>query len=157
MLTEIIFKNYRCFKSHTLPFKEETIIVGRNNAGKSTVIEGIRIISIITERYKNLPFCNVPDWLDIPTGEKGVRVDLTGLGLSWENLFNHYGGPPASISAKFSNGTSIATYLGPEGKMHGVVRDARRKIVKSKGEARMIHLPRNVSMKMRHGFRQIKL
>jgi AAA15 family ATPase/GTPase len=63
MLKTLEFDNYRCFSAHSLPLKKETIIVGKNNAGKSTVIEGFRLVGLITERYKNLNFHDVPDWL----------------------------------------------------------------------------------------------
>jgi hypothetical protein len=63
MLDQISFVNYRGFSEHTLPLKSETIIVGRNNAGKSTVIEGFRLASVVTQRYKNLTFKQPPDWL----------------------------------------------------------------------------------------------
>ncbi len=59
MLRSIEFQNYRCFEEHSLPVNKETIIVGRNNAGKSTIVEGLRLISLITQRYKNLNYKSV--------------------------------------------------------------------------------------------------
>jgi AAA15 family ATPase/GTPase len=41
MLTQLEFENFRCFGSHRLNLRPLTIIVGRNNAGKSTVTEGL--------------------------------------------------------------------------------------------------------------------
>jgi len=81
MLQSVKFTNYRCFVDHELPLNKETIIVGRNNAGKSTIVEGLRLIAIITQRHKNLAFKKVPDWVEIPASHRGVWVSLSGLNI----------------------------------------------------------------------------
>ena len=45
MLKFLHLEDYRCFKDTKLEFKDLTIAVGKNNAGKSTIIEALRIIS----------------------------------------------------------------------------------------------------------------
>jgi energy-coupling factor transporter ATP-binding protein EcfA2 len=142
MLNTLAFNNYRCFSSHFLPLKQETIVVGRNNAGKSTVIEGFRLLGLVTERYKFLNFYDVPDWLDLPKGFRGVRVDLTGLNLSWENLFHRYQDPPASIKGTFQNGATVSIYLGPNGSMFSVLHGSDGYVARTRGQARSINLPK---------------
>ncbi|HZV35962.1 MAG TPA: AAA family ATPase [Verrucomicrobiae bacterium] len=44
MITEIKLFNFRGFESHSIPLKPVTIIVGKNNAGKSTIVEALRLI-----------------------------------------------------------------------------------------------------------------
>jgi len=46
MLAQIEFENFRCFERHTLVLRPLTIIVGRNNAGKSTVTEGVSLSAV---------------------------------------------------------------------------------------------------------------
>ena len=65
MLQYVELTNFRCFSRHRLPLRSHTIMVGRNNAGKSTVIEAFRFIGLITERYTYLNFHPVPAWLDM--------------------------------------------------------------------------------------------
>jgi hypothetical protein len=142
MLESITLKNYRCFSDHTLPVKSETIIVGRNNAGKSTIIEGFRLVSIVLERSKNLIYKDVPDWLDIPLAHRGVQPDLSGLNVSWENLFHHYHDPPASLTASFSGGYKVTIYLGPSEAVHAVIQDRKGRAITTKGEARKASLPK---------------
>ncbi|MEO1333139.1 MAG: AAA family ATPase [Myxococcota bacterium] len=48
MLTELHLRNYRCFREHKLSFKDLTIVVGGNNAGKSTVVEALRLVAMVT-------------------------------------------------------------------------------------------------------------
>lgn len=142
MIKSLRFINYRCFLDHKLPLKQESIIVGKNNAGKSTIIEVFRIIGLITERYKSLGFHDAPDWLEIPRYHRGVRIDLTSLSLSWENLFHQYQDPPARLTATFSNNSIIEIYLGPNGAMHAVLKDQNANIVQNKSESKHIDLPR---------------
>lgn len=117
-------------------------MVGRNNAGKSTVIEGFRFVGLITERYQHLNFHPVPSWLDIPRANRGIRPALEGFDISLENIFHRYGDPPAEILAKFETGELIRTFVGPEGDSHTVLYNRAGGIVSSKGEARELDLPR---------------
>lgn len=133
MLVNIEFRNYRGFSQHTLPLKPETIIVGRNNAGKSTVIEGFRLASIVTERYKNLSFKDVPEWLEIPIINRGVQPSLTSLNLSWENIFHRYQDLPASIIVTFGDEYEMTIYLG---------KDHNGYPIRTKSQAQALDLPR---------------
>ena len=142
MIKSLKFINYRCFSNHEIPLKQETIIVGKNNVGKSTIIEGFRLIGLITERYKHLNFQDRPDWLDIPRYIRGVRIDLTGLNLSWENLFHAYQDPPAEVIATFTNNSIIEVCLGPNGVMHAVLKDPDGDIVQNKVQSNKIDLTR---------------
>jgi len=40
MLRTLRLQNYRCF-DHTVAFHADTVVVGRNNAGKSTIVEAL--------------------------------------------------------------------------------------------------------------------
>ena len=60
MLEKIQFINYKCFENATIPLRDITIAVGKNNAGKSTMIEGLRLLSLAIksgskQNYKDLP------------------------------------------------------------------------------------------------------
>lgn len=56
MITEIKLSNFRGFDNHTIPLRPVTIIVGKNNAGKSTIVEALRLISAITRRFQGLNY-----------------------------------------------------------------------------------------------------
>ena len=142
MLKSLRFRNYRCFRDHRLPLKTETILVGRNNAGKSTAIEGFRLVSIVTERFPNFNFQAVPDWLGIGKRNRGARVDLSGLGISWDNVFHRYQDPPASVEALFETGYMIEIFLGPEGASHTVLKDPDGRPITTRTEAARHNLPR---------------
>jgi len=108
----LLLQNFRGFEDHKIPFHSGTaVIVGRNNAGKSTIVEALRLVSLIT-RYQRLDFCSVPHWLDRPKREKGVKPSIRNLDLSLESAFHRYRDPPAIVACTFETGQSVTIYIG---------------------------------------------
>ena len=142
MLNQIEFRNYRGFSQHILPLQSETVVVGRNNAGKSTVIEGFRLALVVTERYKNLAFKYPPSWLELPRRYKGVQPSASSLNLNQENIFHHCQDPPASITVQFNAGHELIIYLGPDAEIFSVMQDSNGLPVRSKGQAQALGIPR---------------
>jgi hypothetical protein len=113
MLDEINLENFKGFANHKILFRDFSVVIGRNNAGKSSAFDALRIIATAIARFKIGKFTARPIWLD-GTGT-GV-VPLTAEPLrNPETLFFRYQPPPAVIEAKFSNGSRITTYIGEEG------------------------------------------
>lgn len=121
MLVQLRLQNFRCFSDHQVPFRQCTIIVGQNNAGKSTLVDALRLVSIASTRYRTLGFRQVPDWGNLPAREIGLNPSIEGMEFNVQNLFHRYGEPPATITATFSNGNSTKIYIGPEGRLHVVL------------------------------------
>ena len=142
MIKSIELRNFRGFEKHTLHLHPITIAVGQNNAGKSTLVEALRLLSIITSRYKNLNFHNVPDWLELPVSTRGVSPSLGGLGIDFLTLFHGYSDPPAVIKAEFSDGQRIEIYLGNEEAIFAVIYNDKGKLVNSRGDAQNTRLPK---------------
>ena len=63
-LKSIVLQNFRGFSEHKIEFGPETILIGKNNAGKTTVIEALRILSVCQTRIPTALFEPVPEWLD---------------------------------------------------------------------------------------------
>ena len=141
MISGLYIKNFRGFSEHFLPLGPLTVIVGENNAGKTTVVEALRLVSIITLRYKNLSFNYPPSNTEIPRAFVGISPSAKNLQINFNALFHRYSGPPAIIGANFVNGTSIEIYVLGGGKLHAVIKDAAGKIVKDRQTAKRIDLP----------------
>jgi AAA15 family ATPase/GTPase len=47
-LIELRLQNFRGFQDHRLPFRQTTVVVGQNNAGKSTIVEAPRLLAVAT-------------------------------------------------------------------------------------------------------------
>lgn len=142
MIEKLRLQNFRCFNDHIIPLRPTTIIVGRNNAGKSTIIEALRLISIVVSRYQSLNFSSVPDWLEIPKSYRGVSPSLRNLGFNFKTVFHRYGQPPAIITATFDTKHTVSIYIGPEGKIHSVIKNPNGKIINNKGKAKKVFLPK---------------
>ena len=142
MLTQLRLRNFRCFSDHVLPLRERTIIVGRNNAGKSTVVESLRLVALVANRYGNLIVQPVPSWLDAPRIFKGVSPSLTGYAFNSETLFHRYGDPPAQITADFDSGDKVEIYVGADVHIHAVVFDADGIVVTGRSATERARLAR---------------
>lgn len=111
MIKKLTINNFRCFKNTTVVFQDVSILVGRNNAGKSTLIEALKVISTVVRKYRNLSFIRPPEWIPNET-DNGVSPSMENQNISDKGIFNMYGSPPAVIEAYFSNGCSIRAYVG---------------------------------------------
>ncbi|ADE37205.1 ATP-dependent nuclease [Methanohalophilus mahii] len=141
MIEELKLENYRCFSEHTIPFSEKNVIVGENNAGKSTIIEALRLVSIITSRYKSINYNSAPNWLDLPSRERGIKPSLKEYNFNFQSVFHRYGNPPAKIIAKFTNGTQIIIYINNNEDVFALIKDNDGKIVKNRKQANNIVIP----------------
>lgn len=106
MIKQLKITNFRCYRESTITFSGTSILVGRNNAGKSTMIEALKIISSVTRKYKTLRFTAPPDWVN-EKESYGVSPNVENMNISDRGIFNMYGDPPAIIEATFTNNTAI--------------------------------------------------
>lgn len=112
MLRKIAFKNYRCFEDSELDIRQIAIIVGNNNAGKSTVIEAMRIIASISQRFKSVAYTAPPAKLHLPAITRGISINLSNLKIDLRTVVYQYlEDTNAEIIATFDNGTIVRVYL----------------------------------------------
>jgi hypothetical protein len=142
MLTKIRLRNFRGFADHELPISKMTLIVGRNNAGKSTVIEAIRFIGLATARYKTLPYREPPEEFGLSDTQRGISPSMRDLNFDQINLFHRYGDPPATIEAEFGDLGSITIYIRGSDELFIVIKDRRGQVIGSHPFARALNLPR---------------
>src|SRR5690606_9349495 len=120
-------------------FKEIAIIVGKNNAGKSTIIESLRLVSIVSTRQLN--FQNPPGWLDLNPSFRGVSPSLRGLGFSIKNIFHKYQEGPAKITATFENKSRIELYIGNDADVFALIFDSKGKVRTTKQASKQAEIP----------------
>lgn len=142
MLTRVRLSNFRCFARHEIPFRSFSLMVGRNNAGKSSVVEALRIISAVTQRYQALAYKEPPRWLDeVQVGARGVSPSIDDMEISHEGLFYRYGPGPATIDAHFANGASLTAYVGKGLETFAVIKDVKGYAINNKRDAKHVPLP----------------
>lgn len=140
MIKQISITNFRCYEQSTITFNGTSILVGRNNAGKSTMIEALKIISSVTRKYKTLRFIAPPEWVDNEESY-GVSPSVENMNISDRGIFHMYGNPPAIIEAIFSNGTSIKAYVGEYLNIFAVILDEGGCYIRNSKEAKNVEIP----------------
>lgn len=140
MIKKLTVKNFRCFENTTVVFQDVSILVGRNNAGKSTLIEALKIISTVVRKYRNLSFIRPPEWVTNES-DNGVSPSMENQNISDKGIFNMYGNPPAVIEAFFSNGCSIRAYIGERLSIFALLVGKDGVPVRSVREARQLAFP----------------
>ena len=144
MIESLRLQNFRGFTDHLVPFKQTTVLVGANNAGKSTIVEALRIVAVVADRLKNphARFVEPPLWLDGELALIGVAPAVRGLpseGAS-RSLFYAYDPPPAILSAAFSSGAKVTAFIGPDAQVHGAAWDAAGAEITGRRQARALTL-----------------
>jgi len=141
-LSSIRIRNYRCFKDHTVDLSRSTILVGKNNAGKSTLIETLRIVSIALKRFSSVTSSPAPRWLDDDAVGPGQNLRLDRLGIATSTVFHRYGEPPATIDATFADGARLVVHIGAEGDSHCVFFNCQGRSVRARRDIGSLPLPR---------------
>jgi len=120
MLRQLRMQNYRCFDDHTILLEPNAILVGKNNAGKSSIIEALRILGAVVNR-KGAAFVPAPKWLELPHFRLGIAPGISELGLNLSAIFHRYQDPPATITATFTEGAVVTIYVGREEKVFATI------------------------------------
>lgn len=141
MLQKIVIKNYRCYDIHEIEFRELTVIVGKNNAGKSTLIEALRLVALALSRFRYVNYHPPPAWLEIPIRARGIKPSLKNFGFNIENLFHNYGDPPSEIIAEFSNKLKVIIYVGEQEEVYCVLLNRDGDYITTKGTANQLDIP----------------
>lgn len=139
MITELHLKNFRGFEDHLVPLKPFTIVVGRNNAGKSTIAEALRLISIVVSRFKG-NLAAIPARWDFPRNRRGPHP-FKNLEINLQSVFHRYGEPPAIVRAKFSSGEVVEIIITREEMVAHRTRAKGVRIPTTSGLSRVSILP----------------
>src|SRR5262245_54180702 len=98
MLERIVLRKFRGYAEHKVQLRVTSVIVGKNNAVKSTIVEAFRLLSAVANRARHLSFKVPPEWIDIPTGYRGVSPSVKGIDFEFRNVCHNYSTPPAIIT-----------------------------------------------------------
>ncbi len=140
MLTQLRISNFRCYVDTTIHFNGTAILVGKNNAGKSTSIEALKIISTIIRKYKTARYMFPPEWVN--ERHYGISPNIENMNISDRGIFNMYGEAPGIIEANFSYGTSIKAYIGEGLEIFAIIYDQDGIPVQNARQAKSTELPR---------------
>jgi energy-coupling factor transporter ATP-binding protein EcfA2 len=122
--TGVDFHRFKAFKRFSLELRGFNILVGPNNAGKSTILIAFRILAAGLRRAatkKAEPIRGPLGWV------MGHKVDLSSISVAEENLFFNYGDDEAAwIRFRLATGNTLQLYF-PEGEVCYLIPDAQGK------------------------------
>jgi predicted ATPase len=111
-IAKIKLKNFKCFKEHTVFLSNLiTLLVGRNNAGKSTVIDALRIAAFAIQKSKSKKFEFIPEEWSVAQIYKGIGFHLKDIGIDSRNIAFEYNDDPCNIIIFFSNGYKVDVHI----------------------------------------------
>lgn len=110
------FSKFKAFKKYRIDLNEFNILVGPNNAGKSTVIAAFRILAAAIRKAES----RRAEIVSGPMGQvRGYKVDLSPISVAEENIFFNYDEKePAFITFTMSNGYTQTLYFPEQGACH---------------------------------------
>lgn len=141
MLTKIELSNYRGFEEHSIVFNDTSIIIGQNNAGKTTIVEALRLISMITQRYKNSNYYLPPEDSNLSRRNVGLYPSMKHAEISFNTVFHQYAEPPAKIVARFIDGSIIDIHIFDKEIVFATIQNSKGKFVTSKQQAHILNIP----------------
>lgn len=139
VLERIEFKNFRCFQNSKLSIRDLTIIVGKNNSGKSTIIEALRIITLATKKYNRTIYIQPPASLGLPIATKGFKLPVERIKIDLRGVVYYYDDGNAKITATFSDKVKIVVHLNKE-VAFATIYDKDKNIVTTKAKANLLNI-----------------
>lgn len=112
-ITSVRFNRYKAFENFQLALHDFNVLVGPNNAGKSTIIGAFRILAegLRKARSRNAEPIEVTGF----TGW-GHRLNIADLPIASENIFFDYDdSTPAQVTFRLSNGNHLKLYFPEQG------------------------------------------
>lgn len=107
-----MFENYKCFEKSQISFKDISIIVGKNNAGKSTIIEALRLVALASRRAQTAIYTDPPKSLELPLAYKGFKLAVDKIKIDIRGAVYYYkDNETARISATFANNAKLTIHI----------------------------------------------
>jgi hypothetical protein len=108
-ITSVRFSRYKAFRDYSVSLERFNILVGPNNAGKSTILSAFRILAEALRRAKS----KSPTFVEGPEGStRGWLVNLGNVPVATENIFHEYNeDQAASVTFRISTGDRLVLFF----------------------------------------------
>lgn len=107
MIKKLLLENYRCFEKSEVVYKDLSIFVGKNNAGKSSMIEALRMVAYASQKSIQTTYKEAPYGLGVSGREKGIRIDVDKLKIDLRGIVYLYENKVAKVTVMFEDGCKI--------------------------------------------------
>ncbi|WP_299177565.1 ATP-dependent endonuclease [uncultured Neptuniibacter sp.] len=112
-ISSVKFTNFKALRNYSVSFSETNILVGPNNAGKSTIISAFRILDVALRKARRRKAERVP----LPSGSTGFghRVPEQQISVSLENVATDYNSEDSKIEFRLTNRNKLFLFFPSEG------------------------------------------
>ncbi len=123
---KVDFKRFKAFRTFSLRLRHFNILVGPNNAGKSTILAAFRILAAGLRKAES----RKAEIINGPNGSvHGHVIDLTSISVAEENIFYNYdNSEPATVVFELSNRNTLTLWF-PEAGTCFLIPDAHGKSI----------------------------
>ncbi len=108
-LNQVTFKNFKAFKNYAINLRHFNILVGPNNAGKSTIIVALRILAAALRKATS----RKSEIVIGPMGSvSGYDIEIKDISVADENIFHNYDdSQPAIVEFSFTGNKTLVLYF----------------------------------------------
>jgi len=108
-IIKVEFNRFKAFERFILELRHFNILVGPNNAGKSTILVAFRVLAAALRKA----WSRSPERIRGPHGDTfGYVIDLKGISVAEENIFYNYNDDePSTVVFQLSNGNELQLYF----------------------------------------------
>lgn len=124
-----------------MDLKKFVVMVGANNAGKSSTVEALTLISLITNNYENLTYRAPPTESNLPRSMTVVAPSLKLYNFDFTSVFHDLGDAPSVIEAMFSSGEKVTVHIAADQRVYGTIQNRKGVYIRSKASAAEVRLP----------------
>jgi predicted ATP-dependent endonuclease of OLD family len=111
-ISSVKFNNFKALKNYSVSLNETNILVGPNNAGKSTIISAFRILDVALRKAKH----KTAELIYLPGGHKFAhRIPEQQISVSLENVATDYNSDDSSIEFKLTNKNTLVLFFPNDG------------------------------------------
>ena len=111
MIDIIKLENYRCFEKTKIKIKELAVFVGKNNAGKSSLVEALRLVALAIRKSTKTVYKEIPKEFGLGLSVKGYKLDVDKLKIDLRGIVYLYEDKIAKIMVSLDSGINIHIYL----------------------------------------------
>jgi len=113
-ITSIRFTNFKSLRNYSVSLHDTNILVGPNNAGKSTIISALRILEVALKRAKS----KNAERVSLPGDRLGYghNISIGQLSVSLENVATDYNSEDSRIEFRLSNKNRLILYFPNNGR-----------------------------------------
>lgn len=113
-IQSVALRNFRGFKEHTATFSDLSVFVGLNNAGKSTLIDALRLLAVAVQRSSKAKFTQEPSWVRHESRGAGFSTTFSQVEFDFANLgYNLDEDEITRVGIRFKNKSQLVIWIDP--------------------------------------------